>query len=117
MWTLEEAQRLISTLDSVADTTGWHFALAGGVMRKGSSEHDLDLIAYPRTSTKSDRNMLRFILGALGWRLRVPVKEMHVYWKEKGSKDRKHVEVWQTSDKRRVDLFILGDSPGLFGAK
>lgn len=117
MWTLEEVQKLIKGLEVYSTSYGWHFALAGGVLRKGSSDHDLDLIAYPRTSTNSDRNDLRYLLTCQGWQLRVPKKEMHGHWKAKGSKDRKHVEVWQTSDGRRVDLFILGDSPGWFGAK
>lgn len=117
MWTLIEAQNLIAALEDYAEETGWHFALAGGVLRNGRSAHDLDLIAYPRTSTSSDRKQLRFMLKRAGWWLRVPVNEMHGHWKNKGSKDRKHVEVWQTSSGKRVDLFILGDNPGWFGVK
>lgn len=117
MWTLEEVRNIIGQLEAPGITLGWHFALAGGVLRNGESKHDLDLIAYPRTSTNSNRDNLRFLLELLGWSLRVQVKDMHRYWKEKGSKDRKHVEVWNTSDGRRVDLFILGDNPGWFGVK
>jgi hypothetical protein len=117
MWTLDEVRTLLGNLEKFAEETGWHFALAGGVLREGHSAHDLDLIAYPRTSTNSDRHMLRFLLTRVGWTLRVPAKEMHGHWKAKGSKDRKHVEVWRTGNGRRVDLFILGDNPGWFGTK
>ncbi len=113
-WTLAQAQELIRTLDKYAAETGWHFALAGGVLRNGSSNHDLDLIAYPRTSTDSSREKLRQLLEDCNMWLRMDVKEMHGHWKAKGSKDRKHVEVWQTYDGKRVDLFILGDKPGWF---
>lgn len=115
MWTFEDVRPLLKMLNDSAEETGWHFALAGGVLNEGHSAHDLDIIAYPRTSTKSDRKQLRYLLNRLHWTLRMPVQELHKHWKAKGSKDRKHVEVWQTGTGRRVDLFILGDKPGWFG--
>jgi hypothetical protein len=108
MWTFEEVQVLLKNLNNYAVETGWHFALAGGVLCNGASAHDVDIIAYPRTSTKSKREDLYGLLGRL-WVRRLTAKELHKHWKAKGGKDRKHVEVWQTPTGKRVDLFILGD--------
>lgn len=88
---------------------GWHFALAGGVLLNGESDHDLDLIAFPRCSVAANRKALRAVLRECGWHLRMQAWELHRFWRRKGSADRKHVEVWKTTDGRRVDLFVMGD--------
>lgn len=111
-WNLDEARVLLNALESTAKLqhAGWHFALAGGVLFKGRSTHDLDIIAYPHITCAGNRRALRKLLREpFGWYLRMRAWELHRYWRRKGSQDRKHVEVWKTPDGRRVDLFIMGD--------
>jgi hypothetical protein len=43
MWTLEDALPLIRKLSEIALRNGFSVALSGGVLDRGSSEHDLDL--------------------------------------------------------------------------
>lgn len=103
---------LIRELEAQAkrDHAGWHFALAGGVLLNGASKHDVDIIAFPHITLAGNRKALRRMLReAFGWYLRMKTWELHRYWRRKGSPDRKQVEVWKTSDGRRVDLFIMGD--------
>lgn len=107
MWTLEEARKAVAPLEAASVTLGWHFALAGGVFHRGKSDHDLDIIAYPRTSTDFDRDLLYWGLKCAGWRLVMDTPELHKHWKSKRSKDRKHVEVYRDREGRRIDLIIL----------
>lgn len=47
MWTLGEAQGAIRDFQFKALQRGYHIALAGGVLNKGYSFNDLDLVALP----------------------------------------------------------------------
>lgn len=47
MWTLDEALSLIRDLQPEVLRLGYHITLAGGVLNKGVSEKDLDLIFLP----------------------------------------------------------------------
>lgn len=47
MWALEEVQNIFWDLERIAKREGYLIALYGGVLTKGFSEHDLDLIAVP----------------------------------------------------------------------
>ncbi len=112
LWHERDAIELATFLDSEYGLAGvgWHVAIAGGVMRRGWSMHDLDLVVYPhcRTTGRAPSfEAARDYLRRLGWRLHVDKASMHKYWRKKGSKDRKHVEVWHTADGRRVDLLVL----------
>lgn len=108
-WTFAEAAMLIDELWDDLAKAGWHLGLTGGVLVHFWSNKDADLIAYPRDSTKSSRAKLYAVLRRHGLLRMRTAKQMHATWRRSGSTDRKHVEVWQTSDLRRVDLFILGD--------
>lgn len=110
-WTFNEARMTIVLLEELAKEqhAGWHFALAGGVLLRGSSTHDVDIIAFPHVTLAGNRKALRRVLRTCGWYLRMKAWELHKYWRRKGSPDRKHVEVWKTTDGRRVDLMIMGD--------
>ncbi len=107
MWNFEEAATLIRELDAQREKSGWRFTITGSVIRDGSSSKDLDIVTYPHCSTKKSLKKLYKLFDARGWKLRVGVQQMHDFWREKGSKDRKHVEVWKTEDGRRVDVFVL----------
>ena len=47
MWTFEEAQKLITTMQPFAKEHGYHIALGGGVLNKLSSTKDLDMYFLP----------------------------------------------------------------------
>lgn len=85
----------------------WHLALAGGVMVKGWSTHDLDVVFYPRSSTRASVEHFRRGLRTFGdFQQTHTVADVHALWRRKGFVDEKHVEVWTYRD-RRID-FIRG---------
>ena len=106
-WTLEEALELIRGLEPNLSKCGYHVALCGGVLQQGRSEHDLDVLVYPHNSTNNiDIAQLRLCLRDLGWKLRMRAEYLVELWIEKGSNDRKHVDIWATPDRKRVDVFV-----------
>lgn len=90
---------------------GWHCALAGSVLHRGSSTHDLDLVVFPheRETGVSDRQLRKLADALRGLRMtrKRTVRQIHRYWRTKGSHDCKHVETWQTPNGRRIDLLVL----------
>ena len=56
-WDIVEALMLIRHLQSPCMSAGYYLALGGGVLNKGWSSNDLDLVAVPRT-LQSDRRTL-----------------------------------------------------------
>ena len=111
-WTLEDGLDMARQLRRVAAGYGWHVAIGGGVVHRGWSNKDLDLVMFPHDSTRETFNTrmigdIGSILSKSGWELYRTVGEMHSYWETKGSKDRKWVEVWKTPDGKRVDLIWM----------
>ncbi len=49
MWDMDSALRYIRDLQPHAMERGWCILLGGGVLNRGWSTHDLDLLLYPRT--------------------------------------------------------------------
>lgn len=47
LWTLEDALAVVRDLQFKALQCGYHLALAGGVLNKGYSHNDLDVIVMP----------------------------------------------------------------------
>lgn len=105
-WTLDEATRLCRFLWPRLMSVGWHLAVTGSVMTRGQSRKDLDLVAYPRRSG-SRVNHLRSELRRAGLTPGIGVLEVRKIWRDGGSRDSKHVEVWWTEGGRRIDLFVL----------
>lgn len=106
MWTQVEALRLIRSIQPPLMGAGWFVALAGGVLNKGYSEHDLDLVFVPMKTGKTDLVELHRVLsGYLGTRTH-EAEQMREHWKAKGSPDGKYVEVWRTDDGKRVDVIV-----------
>lgn len=106
-WTLEEGLIVVRELEGKLAGLGWHFALAGGVLMRGESDHDLDVLVYPRCSAiPIDTGKLRACLRALGWTLRGRAEYVIEEWEKKGSIDRKHVDIWATADRKRVDVIV-----------
>ena len=110
MWTLEQGVELAREIEAALIPAGWHAALAGSVLHRGTSAHDLDIIVYPRKKLSEPRpniDLLRDALQGLGMRRRASSAAVRDEWRKRGSRDTKFVEVWATKDVRRVDLFVL----------
>ncbi len=107
-WTLDEGLSVVRDLEAKLSTQlGVHFALAGSVLLRGTSAHDLDVVVFPHCSVSAiDVGKLRAALRRLGWRIRGYVEFVHEEWEKKGSADRKHVEIWATPDRKRVDIIV-----------
>lgn len=114
MWTLESAIVFLRDLEEVI-APDWHCSLAGGVLQRGQSNHDLDVILIPHSTNKYfetcgkrfwDLRKIRDAMTSFGYNLYKDANEMRAHWRTKGSEDSKHVEVWLDQYKRRVDLII-----------
>ena len=101
LWTLEEALVVVRALEKVVKPQGFHVALGGGTLMRGSSTKDLDLFFYPHRTTESETpefKRLRGILTTLGGV--TDIKDCkHCY-------DHKEVFSGKILGKR-VDLFFL----------
>lgn len=106
MWTLGEALALVRSIEPVVAVVGWHVALGGGVLLRGESTHDLDLIFIPHSTAKMVIDNLRMAFVGLSWRRMHTAAMMLSSWQRKGSTDRKFVEVWCTPEGRRVDVIL-----------
>lgn len=100
----------IITLRSTFHRAGWHVALGGGVLLRGWSNHDLDLIVYPHSSERANLLKLRKTLQAAGMVRRASAAAVQEEWRKLGSRDCKHVEVWRTADARRVDIIVPSET-------
>lgn len=106
MWDLDSALELIRTIQHELHDANWHVALAGGVLNRGFSEKDLDLVFVPM-GPSADPCHIYLIVRRVGFFRARTREDMHFHWESKGIKDRKHVEVWWDADfKRRIDLII-----------
>lgn len=106
-WRLDDGLSVVRYLESALAVLGWHFALTGGVLLRGSSEHDLDVVVYPEVSGDGiDATALRAALRGLGWTLYESASVLAARWRANGRRDRKHVDVWATDTGRRVDMII-----------
>lgn len=103
-WTLEEALEICRRFEDT--NCGWHVALGGSVLKNGHSDKDLDLIFFPHDAAEYRLYSLQEVLESWGWSIRVDALTIMEFWREKGSNDIKHVDVWQTQDGRRVDAII-----------
>ena len=106
-WTLELALDFIRRLSPSVQLAGFDLALAGSVLKNGSSTKDLDLICFPLNSSELSRVKLNAALLGFGLTRRWKPWEIHKFWDKQGSNDLKSVEVWFTEDGKRVDLFLL----------
>ncbi len=106
LWTLEKGLELVRSLER-ALAPHYHAALAGGVLMRGESKHDLDVVVYPH---QADHFELDEIHTALSTRMRLVVPQHKVAedWRKRGITDTKHVEVWAVEGGKRVDIIILG---------
>ena len=108
VWNLDDALTIIRKIRPTLQAVGWELALGGGVLNRGWSDKDLDLVAFPTTSEEYARSYLHEALVAAGWKRTHTVKQMHAFWEKTGVGDRKWVEVYRLPDGRRVDVISLG---------
>jgi len=115
-WTPEEARQFACDIENAVKVGGWHVALGGSTLHRESTK-DVDLILFPHcrySSARPSKAALRRLhraLKAFGLKPRFGPEEMHKHWREKGSMDQKHVEVWYLpwgiGRGKRVDIIVL----------
>jgi len=103
-WTRANAIKLLVKLEGTL-APHYHVALAGGVLFRGKSLHDLDVVVFPHASNHLDLKEIREGLQSAGLRFVVDVKTVHEHWRKMNSVDTKHVEVWYLDD-ARVDIIV-----------
>ncbi len=59
MWGFKDAIGLVRATQPMIHQAGYHIALAGGVLNKGESNHDLDIIIMPMNRDGADRSLER----------------------------------------------------------
>lgn len=111
LWTLDLALELVRDIEPVLAELGWHVAITGGVLFRGYSMKDLDLIVFPhakRTPAPTDAELLKLRRGlkSAGMTIRNSRRVVQRGERWKASGDTKHVEIW-TGKGRRVDVIVL----------
>ena len=106
MWTAARARLVIRDIEAELSPAGWHVALAGSVLTRGYSEHDLDLIVYPHCKPRKNIVGLRAALARYGLTPYASRTKVTKGWRLGGSLDTKWVEVWMLGA-RRVDVIVL----------
>ncbi len=104
MWTLELAVKLVKKLEPELSNSGYHCALTGSVLYKGSSEKDLDIVIYPHDVDKQsiwDRTSIKDFLKTFF------KSEIKTCGGASQIRDDKHVAWLITPDGRRIDFFFL----------
>lgn len=68
-WTLDDGLRLVRGIQATAKKYGYYIALAGGVLNKGFSEKDIDLVFLPYQHLKSEdgKEVKPDAEGIVGW--------------------------------------------------
>lgn len=100
-WTLTEALSFVRLLEGYLTT--YHVAITGGVLFRGYSDQDLDLLIYPHT-TASEQIPLRHLLERFGLKRRLDCEFIHREWRRNGSEDTKYIEVYYYG-RKRIDIF------------
>ena len=107
LWTLDEATKLIAQIEKEVSALGFHCGLTGSILLKGESNHDLDIIIYPHDTSSSVLNEATSALANILIK-KVTRGRVAAYWERRQiSNDTKHVEIWETKDGKRVDVFFL----------
>lgn len=103
VWTYALALQLINQLDPLLREIGWVSGLTGGVLFRGESYKDLDIIIYPFEDggnfppEQRSRDAVTQLLFGLGF-------ERHEYGSPSSCLN--DVEIWQLNGKR-VDFFFF----------
>lgn len=106
-WDLESGLVFVRVLERELRVAGYHVGIVGGVLHRGASVNDLDVVVYPRDTTRRNTGRARRVLERLGMVCQSSVRDTWTRWALHGSADRKCVDVWSTLDGRRVDVFWM----------
>lgn len=111
-WVLDEGVHFCRELNAAVAPAGFFVGLAGGVLMRGYSSKDLDVLVVPMTSAKVDLGALRLALARFEMKLRFDHLYVQRQWRKRqvDNQDAKHVEVWDAPPRygrRRVDLIIV----------
>ena len=110
LWILEELVALARYIEPNARARGWHVGVTGGVLYKGQSDHDGDIVAFPHQRGRCARKGIKGLhqaLRASGLSLSWSRKDLTKNWRKRGITDRKWVEIWADVTGRRVDVLVL----------
>jgi hypothetical protein len=105
-WTLDEALDFVRCLQLHLAQLFYGVGLTGSVVMKGESTNDLDVIIFPWTTTEQSYSSLMLAFREHGMRRRFSRPSVQRTWIQRGSHDKKHVEIW-VHERRRVDIFFL----------
>lgn len=110
-WTLAEALPFVKSLREALIPIGFGVGLTGSLLYRGTSEKDIDIVLYPLGHPEPpkeiiDLSSLYCALDALGMSCYMDRAATTQTWRDIGSQDTKHVEIWSHGG-RRVDLMIL----------
>lgn len=112
-WTLNDALEFIRDRQAGAEAAGYYLALAGGVLNRGSSFNDLDVVAVPRTADANPvaHGELLALFSTTGCRL--------VSGEKAGVTVVYKIEVdYDAENYRQLDLIVVarnGSFPGFIG--
>ena len=109
-WTLDEALALIAVVQPELLKVKAYCGLTGSVLFKGSSLKDVDIIVYPHSTEEPTPFVdIASALKAAGLQLVFPWDYVREYWRSKGIKTRRRVEIWRTrKTHKRVDIMYMG---------
>jgi hypothetical protein len=105
-WTLGDATMFVRKLYEVVAPAGFEVAITGDVLMKGRSLRDLDVILSPICVGKENYKRVLQALQEFGMLQKHGVAAVHQNWRNTGSQDTKHMEIWDYNGKR-VNLFFL----------
>ncbi len=108
-WILEDGLVFVRMLVPLVTEAGCSIALGGSVLKRGSSDKDIDIILHPLVSNRGSfewKDKAKKALETGGLKLMHSVEVVHAKWRKQGSIDEKHVEVW-VYEGRRVDVFFM----------
>lgn len=114
-WWFEEAVWFIRYIQSWVEPYGYHTGMLGSVLTKGYSVNDLDMTIYPASSKHQEQQdcIRKSVLHKAGLKHMCDREFVTKMWRQAGSDDEKHVEVWRCTEGipgcqgRRVDVFFL----------
>ncbi len=105
IWTLEQSVEFVRSLHDSLDEEGYTIALGGSCLHKGFSYKDVDIIIHPldqhpdHSIGDTDFNPARKVLtnAGMSYLRRAKIEEY----------SQRCVELWLTSNNKRVDVFFM----------
>lgn len=105
-WSRDEALVFLAALAPLLREAGFGVALGGSVLVRGESSNDLDVVVFPFTTERFELGAARIAFQVLGMRPLYTEETVKKRWRQLGSNDMKHVEIWEHQNKR-IDIFFL----------